>query len=525
MAETSTAINFPGLPEYERTRTTHGVEESVLTDEDKRLMEDRAALLRQREAQIKQETAYNKDVAVAEQELAEQNAGEMQRLANERTKAEAKAAEDIATWKRNVGGAYDAANRAPTPSLFGGGRSTWENVQRAFGAALMGIGDAAANAIAVQQGRAPSSNTFREVINQDFQLQRERIERLDDKVAMARTGLKDAEAAREQMLAQVDARAAATYKRLEALGRARLSAMKLGKVDIDGNAAILEARKEEQEARARAIAGLTKKIQGPTEQITDRRTAEAKPPTPGAEDVSNANRLQNDITKLERTIEMIEKNPDAWNEYRANDESWRRTEAGSKNKLVGTVRAVGQIAGLADIAPEQGLKGGEAKVIHQGMAQTKTGIAKGYGGVITEPDRQAADSELASLNNSAKEQAASLRKVLDLYRKNLEAYQTNRGVRLPGAAMPAATPARANPAGAPVAPGSPEDVNSEAPLPEDPNAASIDSLQPGAKPAAAVPTESKRDQIIRLLRARPGDMRLNALAKKYKITDEDLRGN
>jgi hypothetical protein len=512
----------PPLPLKEERTTIHGLEGSTLAPEQLQNIAEQRAVEQEQANVVARETEHRQKIADVETALETERADEMGRQAAARAKVEAQANSDVDSWKKNLNEAYTAAIRAPAPSLFRGGASTSENVLRAFGMFMIGASDAVMNSIAVQQGRAPGSNQLHDFIAADLATQRDNIQHLNDRVVMARTGVKDANEAREQMLAQVDARGAAVYKRLEALARARLSGMKVPTIQIEGDKRIQELAAEGVKYRQSSVAPLTRKWEQPTKEIINREPTDVKPPQPGSADVEAANRLQSDIKNLDRTIAEIEKNPAAWDEVRSNDESWQRSEAAGKNPVIGTFRAVGQaIPGGLAVAPEQGLTKPESKQIHQGMAGVKTGIAKGYGGVVAKHDVENAGTEIGALNQSASEMAKTLRKWRDTYQRSLTNYQTNRNVRVgdeQAAPVPSATSTAA-----------PEDINSEAPLPEDPKAQSIDELQ--SKAPAAAPsdpmkaTETIRDRAIRMLRANPNRKGATAIRKNYNITDEELRGD
>jgi hypothetical protein len=171
------------------------------------------------------------------------------------------------------------------------------------------------------------------------------------------------------------------------------------------------------------------------------------------EDVKATNQLDGDIEKLNRTINQIQQKPSAWNEYRANTENWMRKEKMGEGVVGKVVRPLAQGAGMADIAPEQGLKTDAGRAVHQGMAQVQTSIAKGYGGVITEGDRSAAGSELAQLGLTPKQAVETLSRTRDMLIKNRDAFR-QRGVQPPSPAAPAPIqppPAAPPPATAPTA--------------------------------------------------------------------------
>ncbi len=518
----------PPLPPHEVKTTTPGFEETVLTEQDKLRLAEQKALEAQQVDQVKKQNAYNTTVAAAESELDELAASERVKQEKIRAQAEADTQKDIDSWKRNVGGAYDAAQRAPTPTLFAGGQSTVDNVLRAFNLMLLGVSDAGQNAIAVQQGRAPASRQLHDFIETDLAQQKANIDRLGDKVVLARTGLKDANEARDQMMAQVDARAAATYKRLEALGRARLSALKMDKAAIDGNAAILDVKEAGLNWRAKATDGLTRKIQGKTVEETNREPAAT---TAGGGVEADKNAAEFEVYK-QHAQWIANEMPKLTTEDVKNIATVMADESVLKER-----DTITSILTRLGIDPEKGastrVKEYLDHVRRGGMAvgRLESGAAIGKvegndlrGYMLPHVSDKTADLEMRSKNLSGQ---------IDVFGQHFSRPGRAGAVAPPSQAVAAPRPAAAPVAVPPSAPGSPEDVNSEAPLPEDPKAASIDSMQPGAKPAAAQapavgPQEPRRERLIRLLRANPtrmNDMNVKATMRQNGVTEADVRGN
>lgn len=163
---------------------------------------------------------------------------------------------------------------------------------------------------------------------------------------------------------------------------------------------------------------------------------------PNAVDFKELARLDGDLKNIDRAIATIQKDPKAWMGYRNNQERWQRQEvasgAGGSTTLYGGVRRIGQGLGIADVAPEQGLKTDNEKLLQQVMTGAKNSIAKGYGGVITESDRQSAGSEMSELAQDPAQQIQTLLRVR-------ERLQTGKDLFIQGGARmdmpPQATPA------------------------------------------------------------------------------------
>lgn len=130
-----------------------------------------------------------------------------------------------------------------------------------------------------------------------------------------------------------------------------------------------------------------------------RARAGEKAPAGTITEVANIDATMRAVGELK---DLIKAKPEAWGRYRKNAEAWQRKEIGSSggivDQIIGAPRRIAQVAGLADIAPEQGLKNDpDALKIHQGMEKMLTGAAKAFGGVITASDIQRAQSQIATL--------------------------------------------------------------------------------------------------------------------------------
>jgi hypothetical protein len=136
-------------------------------------------------------------------------------------------------------------------------------------------------------------------------------------------------------------------------------------------------------------------------------------------------------------IDQIKKDPAAWKEYRDNNESWQRAEAAKGSHLINPIRTIGQISGFANVAPEQGLTTDSARTLHQRQEKLNTGIAKGFGGVITEGDRAAAASQQGNLSLDPAQKIKQLKELRDSVEAKRNEYISNRGVK-PGYSPPGA---------------------------------------------------------------------------------------
>jgi hypothetical protein len=242
-------VNFPALPEYEKRVSVTGpstgedTKTERLSDEQKTKLgavQDVASqeiaatapvrALKEREAQIGQQDIEAQQFAAdAEQNL--------------RNGPEARAAQDYVDYARRRTREQEAKfDAAPPPALFAD-RNGWDSVRLAIGLGLAGLGDGMLAAAAIRAGHAPSNrNTVGDIISRDLERQRSAIEKLKDNVVTARTGLKDAEEARRVLLADLDLKAKAIYRKAEMLTRSRLAALKLDQAAIDQTKDILDIK-------------------------------------------------------------------------------------------------------------------------------------------------------------------------------------------------------------------------------------------------------------------------------------------
>ncbi|HKV12611.1 MAG TPA: hypothetical protein VJ725_30985, partial [Thermoanaerobaculia bacterium] len=294
------------------------------------------------------------------------------------------------------------------------------------------------------------SNVGLDVLKQkwkeDLDLQKANIDALKDKVIMARTGLKDVDEGRAQM--QLAADAAYIARLNSAIKQGELQMKKLGvsqaaietdkrlaALKADRAEAIMKARKAKDDhdlAQARAyyyrhggagqgagagtnalqifvaaanalppgapispeVAALGAKAGLKPAQIAsevdryrnsdDKSVGGGK----GPKNQKDLGDLDEGVRKLDRLIDQIEANPKAWDEYRENARAWAK-DKGLRESAVGTGL---QFFGAMKLRPEEGLKTPGARTLFQRQEQLNTSIAKGFGGVITEGDREAAAS-------------------------------------------------------------------------------------------------------------------------------------
>lgn len=257
----------PPLPEHEtktgtESSSTSGgtTEEKQLSDEQRKALEQRAAVTGEQIAATGEQRAQKEREAAVAKEFADQEAttAEQQAAAHEQALAESGKMISDARARAQVSQArYDAA---PAPSLFKSG-DTWHNALKGVFLGLGGLGDAMTKAAYLRVGKtAPQVDTVGDIINRDLESQKEHIAQLKDSVVMARTGIQDAYTARQQMLADVDLKGVAAYSKLEKLMRARLAALGMSAPEIEQHQQILALKEKQAEGQAKYVEPLVTSI-------------------------------------------------------------------------------------------------------------------------------------------------------------------------------------------------------------------------------------------------------------------------
>lgn len=568
---------IPPPPEKITATTTHpepDVTTSELAPEQKKLFGDLETLRNQQIDDALAKSEHDKEVAAAKEADARAQADELARQEAEHAKAYEQTQNEITQWSTRLREARDRYDNAKTPSLFHDG-DTYGNVMKALAVGLSGTADAMRAKIAVMTGRDQGPSAVDQIINGDLDRQREEIKRLSDRAAMAKAGLDDAMEARKLLLAEVDARGAMAFKRVVAIGKANLEAQGKSQAEIDANKTIADAQKAMLDAQGRSVDGMTQKIvkQGTDITVTENENkpkkdseasaaqAQVSPTsiydvngnviaeasTPKLADKLNVGSTENGKGALPAYGDLRDAMVRLQKHYEEHGNLANLDVLGERgrdlirerNNLYNEVLvamkgpskdALGVLTG-PDVGIIEGQIGGWAdKLTGSGTPQIKEAIAK--------LDRDAARTLAA---NGFKDP----HKLLARYRGDEPAGQVVEappGMFLNKKDIQSGQPASSTRAPSPGATkDSPEDVNSQAPLPEDPNAQSIDDFQPKtprkmpgvaqlksvptptpAAPAAA-PVEDLRTRTIRKLKANPNLPGAKVVMKQLGITDEDLR--
>lgn len=575
------------FPEEERRHqetpditTGHNVSTADFSPRQLEVLESRHGLTGEKidyNAEVRKQADEQAKIRVAE---ANREAAELQRQEQERANAVAKAQGEIDTWSTRLREARDKFEKAPPVTLFHEG-DTWNNVLKGVSLAVGAIGGAMATvANARLGGGGQGPNVVKNLIDMDLGRQREAIAKLSDNAAMAKTGLADALDARKMLLAEVDARGALAWKRIGGITKAALAAQGLKQPEIDQHKANLEAKEEEQKYKESAVAPLTKKIEDTFgkrvegDTVTTRTSADkGKQPT---------ERQTTDAflgTTLSRMLDVIEKNPEldgaTLSKVQAQELAMQAADDTARKSQLGGlwVKLQREITGTVPKSKTEGLSDSDQTSIAAGdIAKEMVARKLSGGAIVTDEDRanaekymiHAGDSpelrafKLMNLRNMAKDMIGLSGKAGEIISPTAEPAAAKAAPRTGGNSMedlakdaaknggvvhgtrdmrndPDAQPGVSPPGPPTETPANdPDDPNNTAALPEDPNAASIDDLQPkkGVEKATAPkispvppPKESPRAAAIRLIKKIDDPKRKAMLMKAANppITEQELR--
>lgn len=538
----------PELPLHETRTSTRspGEEFNRLTPEQQLNIDEQRANEEDQVTATKAQIAREQQVAKVQSELAQTEADERGRQIAAKEKLATDADRSVGVWKNRLEGAYQAALKAPTPSLWAD-KKTGESVMRTLGALLLGaLADGAGASVAAAQGRAPGPSAVDQIIGADLDRQRTNIQRLKDNVVTARTGVQDAQEARQLMLAEVDSKGAAIYQRLEAIGKARLAALKVDPAAIENDPRIAAIREKGIERRQQAVSGLYERFAKPTTDVENvSRDPTAKPRTPSAE----AGKLDIQQTRIRDNGEELLPDIAALTPKEREDiQKIMKTSAWADKNV--TADALLSLTGF----DKEGSTTERVRRVLRNAGEVYDAAITMDTGAVAAPDQVRNKIRLlipgpAATSSDVKFTSHKLRQLIDNYGRT-----RGTGVEPPPAASTAGAgvvhgtrdmrgDADAQPSYSPAGPAvetkanDPDDPNSSAPLPEHPNAASIDDYQhtPSGKSKAQLPPVAPppgnapglRERTIQMLKQAPGLRRTSggkAMMQKLNITEADLGG-
>lgn len=261
-----TYIGVP-LPEYEKrteapsTETAQTTTQTTLSPEQREVEAKRDLNLADAEATSRRELETKNKASEIERQKNQSLYDEAARQAKLDEEATGRANADIATAKARIEQRQKVLDNTHPSGWFHNG-DTWGNSMRALGLGLASLGDSTQKAAAIRAGHAaPSIDTVGEIIDHDLKIQEAHIAQLKDSVVQAHTGLKDANEAREQMLADRKQAAASAYDRLIKLAAARMSALGMDNNAIDQSKEVQALRDKRNKEMAEVVAPTARKVE------------------------------------------------------------------------------------------------------------------------------------------------------------------------------------------------------------------------------------------------------------------------
>lgn len=406
----------------------------------------------------------------------------------------------IDEWKTRLRDSMAKYDAAPAPALFAD-KTTPEKIKGGLALMLAGIGDAMGTAAMVRTHQGQGDfNAVSRIIEADLTRQRESIQKLSDRIVQAKTGLADAQAARQQLLAEVDQRGATAFKRVDLMAASRLASAGKDMPAIQATLDNLGWKQKALELKEQSVSPLVDHITTKYDQTRGKNDETINRSPPAAKPGATPTHINDQLTGKEIPVD-----PTATDQRQHN-------------------------AATAKLAPVNTFIDTADKLMHDveanGPARNET-IAKVTNGDTTQAARSAAITRLRSAYISAKSESLGKDNAehlaataipdppsslapsgawdawkVKIHAVNEEMHQlrgehlANAGVRLPDVAAARST------SGAAAQP--PVTVPARAPA------------TPAAQP-------TKRERTIQLLRSNPQFSQAPLLRKVYGITDQELR--
>lgn len=509
---------IPPLPEYEKKTesgdtTTRGggteekrlspVQQQALTGLDTATNEQIAGtdeVRKQKEA----ENALSAQMADQQAKLAEVQQGRTDAAIDQGSKL----INDVVTRTKAEQAKLDAM---PPPKYFRDG-DTWGNALRGLALALGAAGDAMRVGAAVRVGQAaPSLNTVQGIIESDLAEQKDLIKRQSDRVVAARAGMADAVAARERLLADVDLRGQAAYKRLESVARARLAALGMKAPEIEQHQTVLALKAARAQKQADYVAPAWQSVSRTWQDAHKTGMEETNRASTGA-GAKPTERQQSDAflgKNLNDQLDIIESNPalseSALSKSQNQELEMHAADKSAAGGVVGNlaVRA-GRAIGAVTKSQTEGMTPEEQKVVTAyNVAKEMVARRLSGGAIVSDEDRQNAEKYMEHAGDSP-ELRAQKRQMLRNMANELMTLAGPAGQQLGGAQK---SPAPTQPP--PFQQGGPGPSGSHTPAPA------------GSTPAPA--TNPARDLAVKAVRSNPSDPRSGPLRRYWNITDEELR--
>jgi hypothetical protein len=277
-------------------------------------------------------------------------------------------------------------------------------------------------------------------INRDFDRQKLQLQRIERTAEWKDKGVTDLYGQMQHDLAALEVKHGLALRAVAAKAQAQLIRTGIpaqqAANDVTVQGFMADAAAKDLAAKQRYEQHYDRQTQkNSSEQVTS-----AKGGKPEHGDVKEVADADSALANIDKMVAQIKENPAAWQEYRDNAEHWQRMEKAKDSSVVNPVRVAGQVAGAANIAPEQGLKTDAGRTLHQRQEALNTGIAKGFGGVITEGDRAAAASQQGNLALDPTQKVKQLEELRASIAAKRDEYVKNRGVKPGYSPTPGAAP-------------------------------------------------------------------------------------
>ena len=420
--------------------------------------------------------------------------------------------------------------KMPTPALFAD-RTSGEKLMLGIGLALAAFGKATSNAAMIRAGLKPdSSDPVRDIIEMDLGRQREAIAKQKDTVIQARTGISDAFEARKTALNDVSLKGIAAYKAAEATMRARLANLGYSQADIDKHAAIIKAKEEVAKLQA-DYAKNTKDVIERTQTTTTSGTETVK------RDQSKTGRQPGTEDKTKSVNYNLFKTHGEW--LRDNMGNLSQEDRAAVSRVLSSDEFFDKKIGLKSLYSAFGLdtEQGVSPLAKEFISRAREAAdAKGRiksGGAVNTPEEHRFIGGVTPRVSDVDDDIKMRQSIIDddiRVMSPLDLGNTPGRDGSPiGTTPPPATrteeevPRTPSVTRGAVEKDSPEDVNSDKPLPEDDDAEELPEATKVSGKGGPVATKAdKRSQAVEYVKRNPDAPVAKILRKKLKIRDEEL---
>lgn len=407
----------------------------------------------------------------------------------------------IDEWKTRLRDSMEKYDRAPAPALFAD-KTTPEKLKDGLALLLAGIGDAMGTAAMVRTHQGQGNfNAVSQIIEADLTRQRESIQKLSDRIVQAKTGLADAQAARQQLLAEVDQRGATAFKRVDLMAASRLAAAGKDAPLIQATLDNLGWKQKAIELKEQSVAPLVDHVTTKYDQTRGKNDETINRSPPAAKPGATPTHINDQLTGKEIPVD-----PTATDQRQHNAATAKlapvNTFIDTANKLLKDAEANGpaqseMVAKAFNNEPAQAGRSAAITRLRSAYISAKSeSLGKDNAEHLAETAIPDPPSSTFSTKGAWNAWLTKIKAVNDEMHQLRGEHLANAGVRLPDVAAARSTSGSAAPAPA---------------------------AAPARAPATPAAQPSKRDRAIQLLREYPQYGNASLLRKVYGITDQELR--